>query len=362
MEFIQQKSWYAIPNIEAKGKSTDIHIYDEIGVHGISAKGFLEDLKDLKGQDIVVHINSSGGDVFQGQAIYTALKNYTGKVTVKIEGLAASMATVIALAADKIEMTANSLFMIHSPMSNVFGNKSQMRKQINALEKVESTMLNVYTKKTKLSEDKVSLMMETETWLSADEALEMGFIDEVTGKVTVVAKYDMTGFTNKTPEDILTTFGNEELKTESKMDEQTMTNWFTEIKNLIVGRAEESTSTEETVEPTAQTETETPKEEVNVDDLKARLDALTEERDSLSQKLSVQKERSNESKEEFKTQFETMAQRIAKLEAIPSTTLAENEPKISTEKVVQEDKWANFGKSVLGNDIGIYNPNTNKSK
>jgi len=172
----------------------------------------------------------------------------------------------------------------------------------------------------------------------------------------------MTGFTNKTPEDILTTFGNEELKTESKMDEQTMTNWFTEIKNLIVGRAEESTSTEETVEPTAQTETETPKEEVNVDDLKARLDALTEERDSLSQKLSVQKERSNESKEEFKTQFETMAQRIAKLEAIPSTTLAENEPKISTEKVVQEDKWANFGKSVLGNDIGIYNPNTNKSK
>ncbi len=347
MEFIQEKSWYAIPTIEAKGKSTDIHIYDEIGVHGVSAKSFLEDLKDLKGQDITVHINSSGGDVFQGQAIYTALKNYTGKVTVKIEGLAASMATVIALAADKIEMTSNSLFMIHSPMSNVFGNKSQMRRQINALEKVESTMLNVYTKRTKLSEDKVSLMMETETWLSADEALDLGFIDEVIGKVVVVAKYDMTGFTNKTPEDILTTFGNEELKTASKMDEQTMANWFTEIKNLIVGKAEETASIEEKVEPTAQTETEAPKEEVNVNDLKAQLDALTQERDSLSQKLSVQKEKSNESKEEFKTQFEQMAQRISKLEATPSVTLAENEPKVQASKSAPKDEWGDFAKSIL---------------
>lgn len=344
----QNKSWYAIPTIEAKhGKSTDIHIYDEIGVHGVTAKSFLEDLKGLKGKDITVHINSTGGDVFQGQAIYTALKNYTGKVTVKIEGLAASMATVIALAADKIEMTANSLFMIHSPMSNVFGNKSQMRKQINALEKVESTMLNVYSKKTNLSEEKIALMLDTETWLSADEALEFGFVDEVIGKVSVVAKYDMSGFVNKTPEQILKTFGNEKIKTENKMDEQTMTNWFTEIKNLIVGKAEETASIEEKVEPTAQTETEAPKEEVNVDDLKAQLDALTQERDSLSQKLSVQKEKSNESKEEFKTQFEQMAQRISKLEATPSTTLAENEPKVTTEKSTQKDEWGDFAKTIF---------------
>ena len=340
----QNKSWYAIPTIEAKhGKSTDIHIYDEIGVHGVTAKSFLEDLKGLKGKDITVHINSTGGDVFQGQAIYTALKNYTGKVTVKIEGLAASMATVIALAADKIEMTANSLFMIHSPMSNVFGNKSQMRKQINALEKVESTMLNVYSKKTNLSEEKIALMLDTETWLTADEALEFGFIDEITGKVSVVAKYDMSGFVNKTPEQILKTFGNEEIKTENKMDEQTMTNWFTEIKNLIVGKTEETAKQE----PAAQTETEAPKEEVNVDDLKAQISSLTEERDSLSQKLSVQKEKSNEAKEEFKTQFEQMAQRISKLEATPSTTLAENEPKVAVEKSTQKDEWGDFAKSIF---------------
>ena len=329
----ENKSWYAVTPIESKhGKSTDIHIYDEIGVHGVTAKSFLEDLKDLKGRDITVHINSTGGDVFQGQAIYTALKNYTGKVTVKIEGLAASMATVIALAADKIEMTANSLFMIHSPMSNVFGNKSQMRKQINALEKVESTMLNVYSKKTNLSEEKIALMLDTETWLSADEALEFGFVDEIIGRVSVVAKYDMSGFKNKTPDDILTTFNKGQQKTENKMDEQTMTNWFTEIKNLIVGKAEE------TAEPAAQTETEAPKEEVNVDDLKAQIDSLTQERDSLSQKLSVQKEKANESKEEFKTQFEQMAQRISKLEATPSTTLAENEPKI-VEKKKELNGW-----------------------
>lgn len=338
----ENKSWYAIPNIEAKGgKSTHIHIYDEIGVHGVTAKSFLEDLKDLKGKDITVHINSAGGDVFQGQAIYSALKSYTGKVTVKIEGLAASMATIIALAGDRIEMTANSLFMIHSPMSNVFGNKSQMRRQINALEKVESTMLSVYSKRTKMSDDKINLMMETETWLSADEALEMGFVDEIIGAVKVVAKYDMTGFTNKSAEDILTTFNANEQKTETKMDEATMKNWFTEIKNLIIGKAEEAENAAQ--EPAVETEAKTP--EVDVDDLKAQLSAMTEERDALSQKLSAQKEKANESKEDFKTQFETMAQRIAKLEATPSVTLAENEPKVSTEKNDKVDEWDAFAKN-----------------
>ena len=337
----KNQSWYAINPIESKkGKSTDIFIYDEIGVHGITAKSFLQDLKGLNGKDITLHINSTGGDVFEGQAIYTALKNYTGKVTAKIEGLAASMATVIALAADTIEMTSNSLFMIHSPMSNVFGNKSQMRKQINALEKVEATMLKVYSKRTGLDEDKISYMLDSETWLSADEAKEMGFVDSISGKVEIVAKYDITGFDKKTAEEILTIFGNEEIKTESKMNEETMKNWFTEIKNLIIGKAEE------TVEPTAQTESEAPKEEVNVDDLKAQLDALTEERDSLSQKLSVQKEKSNEEKEGFKTQFEQMAQRISKLEATPSVTLAENEPKL-VEKTKQPDAWDSLANQIF---------------
>jgi len=340
----ENKSWYAISPIEAKakGKSTDIFIYDEIGVHGITAKSFLQDLKDLKGKDITLHINSTGGDVFEGQAIYTALKNYTGKVTAKIEGLAASMATVIALAADTIEMTSNSLFMIHSPMSNVFGNKSQMRRQVNALEKVESTMLNVYSKRTGLDEEKISFMLEAETWLSAEEAKEMGFVDSISGKMEIVAKYDMSGFENKTAEDILTTFGNEEIKTESKMNEETMKNWFTEIKNLIVGKAEEAAQ----AEPAAQTESVATEEAVNVDDLKAQLEALTQERDSLSQKLSVQKEKSNESKEEFKTQFETMAQRISRLEATPSVTLAENEPKI-VEKSKTPNAWDELANQIF---------------
>lgn len=342
-DFYQNKSWYSINSIEAKkGKSTDIFIYDEIGVHGITAKSFLQDLKDLGGKDITLHINSTGGDVFEGQAIYTALKNYTGKVTAKIEGLAASMATVIALAADTIEMTSNSLFMIHSPMSNVFGNKSQMRKQINALEKVEATMLKVYSKRTGLDEEKISYMLDSETWLSADEAKEMGFVDAVSGKVEIVAKYDITGFEKKTAEEILTTFGNKPLKTENQMDEVTMKNWFTEIKNLIVGKAEAEAQQEQ-----VQTEAKEEQPEVNVNELEAKINALTEERDSLSQKLSAEKEKANESKEEFKTQFETMAQRISKLEATPSVTLAENEPKVQTSKDAPKDEWTSFAKSIL---------------
>ena len=339
----QNKSWYSINSIEAKkGKSTDIFIYDEIGVHGITAKSFLQDLKDLGGKNITLHINSTGGDVFEGQAIYTALKNYTGKVTAKIEGLAASMATVIALAADTIEMTSNSLFMIHSPMSNVFGNKSQMRKQINALEKVEATMLKVYSKRTGLDEDKISYMLDSETWLSADEAKEMGFVDSISGKVEIVAKYDITGFENKTAEEILTTFGNEPIKTEKQMDEATMKNWFTEIKNLIVGKAEAEAQQEQ-----VQTEAKEEQPQVNVNELEAKINALTEERDSLSQKLSAEKEKANESKEEFKTQFETMAQRISKLEATPSVTLAENEPKVVKQGVKKPDAWDSLANQIF---------------
>mgnify|MGYP003644816380 CR=1 FL=1 len=341
----ENKSWYTIPTIEAKGKSTDIHIYDEIGVHGVTAKSFLEDLKGLKGKDITVHINSTGGDVFQGQAIYTALKNYSGKVTVKIEGLAASMATIIALAADKVEMTSNSLFMIHSPMSNVFGNKAQMRKQINALEKVETTMLSVYKAKTNISENEIEQMMARETWLSAHEALELGFIDEVLGAVKVVAIYDLSGYQNKTPEQILNTLNINNSKEKSTMSEDLKT-WFvgqiSDLKNMITGNAEEpQVKTEEAVqEPTVETATE-----VNVDDLKAQLDSLTSERDALSQKLSVQKEKTNESKEETKTQFDQMAQRIAKLEATPSVTLAENEPKVQADKVAPKDEWGDLARS-----------------
>ena len=342
----ENNSWYSIPTIEAKGKSTDIHIYDEIGVHGITAKSFLEDLRGLKGKDITVHINSTGGDVFQGQAIYTALKNYSGKVTVKIEGLAASMATIIALAADKVEMTSNSLFMIHSPMSNVFGNKAQMRKQINALEKVETTMLSVYKAKTNISEEEIEQMMAHETWLSAHEALELGFVDEVLGAVKVVAKYNLSGYQNKTSEEILNTLNIDNLTEKKSTMSEDLKTWFvgqvSELKEMITGKTEEPIAQEvvaEVAEPVVQ--------EPQVNELQAQLDALTEERDSLSQKLSVQKEKSNESKEEMKTQFETMAQRISKLEATPSVTLAENETQVSITRQVPKDDWADLGRSLF---------------
>lgn len=338
------KSWYSIPTIEAKGKSTDIHIYDEIGVHGITAKSFLGDLQGLKGKDITVHINSTGGDVFQGQAIYTALKNYSGKVTVKIEGLAASMATIIALAADKVEMTSNSLFMIHSPMSTVFGNKAQMRKQVNALEKIETTMLNVYKAKTNISEDEIEQMMVRETWLSAQEALELGFVDEILDSVKVIARYDLSGFENKTSEQILNTLNIDNLKENKTMSEDLKT-WFdtqiTDLKGLIAGKAS-APQANAVAEPALVEDAS-----IKLEELQAQLNSITEERDSLSQKLSVQKEKSNESKEEMKTQFDTMAQRISKLEATPSVTLASNEPSITSGTVKETDSWDSFAQGLL---------------
>tara|TARA_R110002096_G_scaffold111202_6_gene242840 strand:+ start:6784 stop:7827 length:1044 start_codon:yes stop_codon:yes gene_type:complete len=339
------KPWYSMPTIEAKGKSTDIHIYDEIGSNGVTAKSFLGDLTGLKGKDIVVHINSAGGDVFQGQAIYTALKNYSGKVTVKIEGLAASMATIIALAADKVEMTSNSLFMIHSPMGSVFGNKATMRKQVNALEKVESAMLSVYKAKTNISEEEIEQMMASETWLSAHEALELGFVDEILGAVKVVAQYNLSGYQNKTSEEILEALNVSKLKPKTMQEE--LKNWLggqiSDLKTMISGKAEGGDPTPNpTPAPTPAPKVDTAEE------LQVKLDAITKDRDSLSQKLTVQTEKANESKEDFKTQFDVMTERINKLEATPSVSLGVADPTLNGGKpAATPNQWDSMAKSIF---------------
>lgn len=344
--FYENKSWYHFSPMEAKASKSSVYIYDDIGVHGITAKGFIEDLKKLKGKDVVVHINSSGGDVFQGQAIYTALNNYSGHVTVKIEGLAASMASIIALAADKVEMTSNSLFMIHSPMGTVFGNKTELRRKVSALEKVESTMLGVYRSKTNLEENKLEEMMTSETWLSAPEALEMGFVDEIIGAVKVVAKYDVSGYANKTPEQILETLNNS--KEKNTMTEEFKT-WFqtqiTEIKTAFAAKADPAA-----VALVAPVVPATPNTEV-ADALTAKIAALEAEKETLTTSLNLEKEKGNENKASFTEQNAAMAVRIAALEAAPSTPLAGTEPNPlpAAATVVKDSSWDKMAKEMTKN-------------
>jgi ATP-dependent Clp protease protease subunit len=142
-----------------------------------SATGLEKAIKSLNGKDMTVWINSNGGECFAASVIYTALKNHKGKVTVKIDGTAISAASVIAMAGDEILMSPTSVMMIHNPLTVAQGEVKDMQKAIEILTEVKESILNAYVKKTNLSREEVSAMMDSEKWMSADTAIEMGFAD-----------------------------------------------------------------------------------------------------------------------------------------------------------------------------------------
>lgn len=139
---------------------------------------FRDDLEAEDG-DITVWINSPGGNVFAAAEIYTMLKDYAGTVTVRIASIAASAASVIAMAGDKVQMSPTALLMIHDPSTIAMGNAKDMEKAIATLNEVKESIINAYTAKTGLRHNKVAELMESETWMNAKKALELGFCDEI---------------------------------------------------------------------------------------------------------------------------------------------------------------------------------------
>lgn len=144
----------------------------------ITPKKFKAELDSSEG-DIAVWLNSPGGDVFAASQIYTILKEYEGKVTVKIDGLAASAASVIAMAGDEIVMSPVAMMMIHNPATVVFGEAADLASGIKLLNEVKESIINAYEKRTGLPRGKISNMMDAETWFSAQKAVELGFADRI---------------------------------------------------------------------------------------------------------------------------------------------------------------------------------------
>ena len=159
----------------------------------VTPKVFKEELEAEIG-DITVFINSPGGDCFAASRIYTMLKEYEGKVTVKIDGIAASAASVIAMAGDKIFMSPTAMLMIHNPSTIVWGEVLDMKRGIEVLSEVKESIINAYELKTGLPRNKVSHMMDKETWMSAGKALELGFCDEVLYTEEKVPEAVINGF------------------------------------------------------------------------------------------------------------------------------------------------------------------------
>ena len=201
------KSWYEIKD---KGELAEVLIYDEIGMWGITAKDFVKDLKGLGDvKQMSVRINSPGGSVFDGNAIYNAIKNHKARVTVHIDSIALSMGSVIAMAGDHIEMAENALMMIHDPSGGAWGTADNLRKHADMLDKAKATLISSYVSKTGIEAESISEMMDEETWFTSSEALEQGFVDEVTGAMEMTANFDLSKF-NNVPEALQK---NEEIKT-----------------------------------------------------------------------------------------------------------------------------------------------------
>lgn len=129
--------------------------------------------------DITVWINSPGGDCVAAAQIYNMLMDYKGNVTIKIDGIAASAASVIAMAGTKVIVSPVSMMMIHNPMTTAFGNATEMEKAIAMLDEVKESIINAYEIKTGMSRAKLSHLMDAETWMNANMALELGFADEI---------------------------------------------------------------------------------------------------------------------------------------------------------------------------------------
>ena len=144
----------------------------------VTPKQFKSELNN-DGGDITIWINSPGGDVFAASQIYNMLMDYKGDVTVKIDGIAASAASVIAMAGGEVHMSPVSMMMIHNPMTIAFGDTAEMKKAIQMLSEVKESIINAYELKTGLSRTKLSHMMDDESWFNSRKAVELGFADEI---------------------------------------------------------------------------------------------------------------------------------------------------------------------------------------
>ena len=139
---------------------------------------FRDELAKVSG-NLTVWLNSPGGDVFAASQIYSMLKNHKGKVTVKIDGIAASAASVVAMAGDETLIAPTALMMIHDPSTCAMGNKADMEKAIALLDEVKESIINAYAEKSHLSRNKIARLMDEETWMNAEKALQLGFVDGI---------------------------------------------------------------------------------------------------------------------------------------------------------------------------------------
>lgn len=193
---------HAINNLfDANAETASIFIYDEIGGFGISADSVRRELANIDAPVINLSINSPGGDVFDGIAIYNELLSHDARVNVRVTGLAASAASIIAMAGDEISVAENGFLMIHNAWSMAIGNKRDMWDTGDVLNAIDKSLARTYSKRTGAEFEDISSMMDAETWLDAETAVNLKFADSIIESESANALFDLSIY-SKVPDSL----------------------------------------------------------------------------------------------------------------------------------------------------------------
>lgn len=197
---LSQPEWW---RVEASTDSAEeILVYDYIGWPFNDPYDLTMHLNKMGGKDVTLRINSPGGDVFDGTAIYNAIREHKGKKITVVEGLAASMASVIAMAGDEVHSRKNAMLMMHEPWTVMAGDQHELREVADLLQKISGNILDVYADKVGGKKRDIKQKMKDETWFTAKEATEYGLVDTVLDSGAAKAAFDLSVFAN-TPDEFL---------------------------------------------------------------------------------------------------------------------------------------------------------------
>ncbi len=317
-------NWYNIKNLSSN--STEVVIYDEIGQWGIDSKAFIDEIKEISTENVLLRINSPGGSVIDGLAIHDAIKRMPQKVTAQIEGLAASIATIIALGADEITMSQNSLFMIHNVWGGETGGAKDMRKAADLMEKMGDRLVNIYVSKTGKDESEIRNWMDEETWFTANEALEAGFINYIEKPIALAAKFDVKKLNYKNTSLVVDMFNSN--KKSLKMENQ-----IEELRNFISDLFNKKNKVEEVVNVLENEEVS-----AKISELEGAINASNESLTELTNSLGEKESNIVALLDEVKN----LESKLAKLDGTSSAVVPEKDPSpMKTENSVNEwDKLA----------------------
>lgn len=192
----QARSWFSI-KAQADAESADVLIYDYIGWGGVTAADFAKALTAITAKTITVRINTPGGDVFDGLAIFNSLKAHGAQIHVKVDGIAASIGSIIAMAGHTITMGQSAFLMIHNPWAMAIGNAADMREMAATLDKIGGSLADIYASRGAITKEQAQSWMDAETWFTADEAKAAGLADAVQGSgesAQAKTPFDLSGY------------------------------------------------------------------------------------------------------------------------------------------------------------------------